>query len=283
MRGMRAATSRTVRLGISVTTEASLHKIEEYWTSTLGIEPGVLGRAGVTVVRHGPRLDTYRGAYLLLRPVGRGAALVISVPPGLFDYVRAVVQRATPAEVFAPPFLESLFGPAIERIMGTIWLAYADQSDLRGVETRGARLLAEQGRYTVPIGEARVVRAGGQVTVIAWSAMVAASLAAAETLAGEGIDCEVIDLRTLAPFDADTIVASVEKTGRAVVVHEAPRTAGLGAEIVATINDRALLSLEAPVMRVTGYDVPIPPAALEDCYAPTPARIAEAMRAVISF
>src|SRR5919199_1042200 len=102
-------------------------------------------------------------------------------------------------------------------------------------------------------------------------------------LLGEGIEAEVIDLRTLSPFDADAIVASVQKTGRAVVVHEAARTAGLGAEIVATINERALLSLEAPVARVTGYDVPIPPALLEDYYAPTPARVAEAVKSVISF
>jgi pyruvate dehydrogenase E1 component beta subunit len=121
------------------------------------------------------------------------------------------------------------------------------------------------------------------VTVVAWSAMVAVSLAAAEALAGEGIECEVIDLRTLAPFDAATVVGSVQKTGRAVVVHEAPRTAGLGAEIVATINDGALLSLEAPVARVTGYDVPIPPALLEDHYIPTPARVEAAIRQTVRF
>src|ERR671938_54451 len=145
------------------------------------------------------------------------------------------------------------------------------------------------GRFTcplvvrAPLGEARLAREGRDVTVVAWSYMVTVALAAAETLLGEGIEAEVIDLRTLSPFDADAIVASVQKTGRAVVVHEAARTAGLGAEIVATINERALLSLEAPVARVTGYDVPIPPALLEDYYAPTPARVAEAVRAVIRF
>lgn len=127
-----------------MTTEASLGKIEEYWTSTLGLEPGDLRRSGISVVRHGPRLDTYRGAYLLRRPVERGAALVISVPPGLVDYARAVVQRAAPDEVFTPRFLDSMFGPAIDRIMGAVWLAYADQSDLRPIETREARLLGER-------------------------------------------------------------------------------------------------------------------------------------------
>jgi pyruvate dehydrogenase E1 component beta subunit len=152
---------------------------------------------------------------------------------------------------------------------------------LRGY--RAGRAEVPGGRYTVPLGEARVAREGRDVTVVAWSYMVTVALAAAETLSGESIEAEVIDLRTLSPFDADAIVASVQKTGRAVVAHEAARTAGLGAEIVATINERALLSLEAPVARVTGYDVPIPPAQLEDYYAPTPARVAEAVRAVISF
>ncbi|MGH2390599.1 MAG: transketolase C-terminal domain-containing protein, partial [Chloroflexota bacterium] len=85
------------------------------------------------------------------------------------------------------------------------------------------------------------------------------------------------------PFDTEAIARSVRKTGRAVVVHEAPRTAGLGAEIVATINDQALLSLEAPVARVTGYDVPIPPALMEDRYMPSPDRVAAAVRATVRF
>lgn len=152
---------------------------------------------------------------------------------------------------------------------------------LRGY--RAGRAEVPEGRYTVPLGQAAVVREGAHVTIVAWSYMLAVALAAAEMLAAEGIEAEVLDLRTLSPFDAETIVQSVQKTGRAVVVHEAPRTAGLGAEIVATINERALLSLEAPVMRVTGYDVPIPPALLEDNYAPTPARIAAAARAAMSF
>jgi pyruvate dehydrogenase E1 component beta subunit len=152
---------------------------------------------------------------------------------------------------------------------------------LRGY--RAGRAEVPAGRYTVPLGAARVAREGRDVTVVAWSYMVTVALAAAQTLSGEGIEAEVIDLRTLAPYDAEAIVSSVQKTGRAVVVHEAVKTAGLGAEIVATINERALLSLEAPVARVTGYDVPIPPAQLEDYYAPTPARVAEAVRSVISF
>jgi len=152
---------------------------------------------------------------------------------------------------------------------------------LRGY--RAGRAEVPEGRYTVPLGAAAVVREGKDITLVAWSAMVAVALNVAETLSTEGVEAEVIDLRTLAPFDADTIVRSVEKTGRAVVVHEAARTAGMGAEIVATINERALLSLEAPVARVTGYDVPIPTALLEDHYPPTPARVLEAARATLNF
>ncbi|HXT34589.1 MAG TPA: alpha-ketoacid dehydrogenase subunit beta [Chloroflexota bacterium] len=148
---------------------------------------------------------------------------------------------------------------------------------------RAGRAEVPEGRYTVPIGPAAIVRPGKDVTIVAWSAMVQVALTAATTLAQEGIDCEVLDLRTLSPFDAEAIAESVRKTGRAVVVHEAPRTAGLGAEIVATINDLALLSLEAPVARVTGYDVPIPPAGLEDSYVPTPERVAAAVRETVRY
>jgi len=148
---------------------------------------------------------------------------------------------------------------------------------------RAGRAEVPDGRYTVPIGQAAVVRPGKDVTLVAWSAMVQVALAAATSLAEEGIDCEVLDLRTLSPLDAEAIAGSVRKTGRAVVVHEAPRTAGLGAEIVATINDLALLSLEAPVARVTGYDVPIPPAGLEDSYVPTPERVVAAVRETVRY
>ncbi len=142
---------------------------------------------------------------------------------------------------------------------------------------RAGRSEVPEGHYTVPLGKATIVREGTDITIITWSAMLAPALEAAETLADEGIEAEVIDLRTLSPFDAETIVRSVEKTGRAVVVHEAPRTAGVGAEIVATINERALFSLEAPVARVTGYDV-IAPVVLEDYALPSAGRIVQAVR-----
>lgn len=133
-------------------------------------------------------------------------------------------------------------------------------------------------RYTVPIGQAAVVKAGNDVTVIAYGAMVHTALAAAaEVEQAAQATVEIIDLRTLMPMDQETIITSVNKTGRAVVVHEAPRTGGVGAEIVAVINEHCLYSLYKPVERVTGPDTAFPVPKLEDIILPTPSRIARAI------
>jgi 2-oxoisovalerate dehydrogenase E1 component beta subunit len=133
------------------------------------------------------------------------------------------------------------------------------------------------------IGLAATVREGDAATVFTYGAMVARCLDAADELAGEGLQARVVDLRTLSPLDTETIARSVRETGRAVVVHEAPKTLGLGAEITARIVEEAFDFLEAPVLRVTGYDVPYPPAALEHHYLPSVGRIAEAIRAVVAY
>ena len=130
--------------------------------------------------------------------------------------------------------------------------------------------------YLVPIGKAKVVRPGQHVTVIAWGAMLYEALAAAQDVAKQGIEAEVIDLRTLWPLDIDTIVESVERTGRLVVVHEAPKTCGFGAELVSLVCERAFLHLEAPPVRVTGWDTPFP-YTLENEYLPLAHRIAPAL------
>jgi 2-oxoisovalerate dehydrogenase E1 component beta subunit len=139
------------------------------------------------------------------------------------------------------------------------------------------------GAYTLPIGEAAVARPGSDVTIISWGAMVRVCLDAAEVLAHRGVAAEVVDLRTLNPFDRPTVIASVVKTGRAVVVHEAPRTNGFGAEIVAQINEHALLQLEAPVQRVAGFDIVFPLAQNEKLYLPTRERIVKAVDKALSF
>ncbi|HMJ52414.1 MAG TPA: alpha-ketoacid dehydrogenase subunit beta, partial [Polyangiaceae bacterium] len=137
---------------------------------------------------------------------------------------------------------------------------------------RAAKGEVSEADYTVPLSKAAVVREGSQVTVIAWGAMLYEALEAANQAATQGIECEVIDLRTLWPLDIETVVASVKKTGRVVVVHEAPRTCGFGGEIIALINEKAFLHLEAPPMRVTGFDTPFP-YTLEMDYLPLAHRI----------
>jgi pyruvate dehydrogenase E1 component beta subunit len=135
----------------------------------------------------------------------------------------------------------------------------------------------------VPLGRARLAREGKDITLIAWGAMLHPTFKAAARVAEIGVEAEVIDLRTLSPLDTETVVNSVKKTGRAVVVHEAPRTGGLGAEISARINEEALLELEAPIERVTGFDTPIPLPRLEDYYLPDTDRIVAAVQRVMEF
>lgn len=123
-------------------------------------------------------------------------------------------------------------------------------------------------RYRIEFGKARIAREGSDVTLIAWSAASTLAEAAADRLAEAGINAEVVDLRSLVPLDVDTIAASVAKTGRVAIVHEAPLTAGFGAEIVATIQEECFYSLEAPIRRITSPDTPYPLAGIEDLYLP---------------
>ena len=141
----------------------------------------------------------------------------------------------------------------------------------------------QDGQTDVPLGLARIVRHGDDVTVIAYGAMVARSLQAAERLAADGTECTVLDLRSLVPLDLDTLAETVRSCGRAVVVHEAPLTLGVGAEVVARIVEDCFDYLEAPVLRVTGYDTPYPPATLESHYVPTAARILAAIDRVVGY
>ena len=135
--------------------------------------------------------------------------------------------------------------------------------------------------HVVPLGRARVAREGTDVTIVAWSAAVRVAENAAEQAATEGISCEVLDLRTLVPLDEDALRESVARTGRAVVVHEAPLTGGFGAEVVATIQQEAFWSLEAPVGRVAGYDTPYPIGPIEERYVPDEQRILVQVRATM--
>jgi 2-oxoisovalerate dehydrogenase E1 component beta subunit len=137
--------------------------------------------------------------------------------------------------------------------------------------------------YTVEIGKGKKRREGNDVTLITWGAMVPLVEKVANQVKERGIDCEVIDLRTLYPIDEGLIAESVQKTGRAVVIHEAPKTGGLGSDIVSIINDTSFLYLKAPIERVSGFDVPVPFSSLENHYLPTPERINRAIEKVINF
>ena len=136
------------------------------------------------------------------------------------------------------------------------------------------------GDHRVPIGEARTVRDGSDVSIFAYGAMVPPTMEAAATLEGEGISAEVVDLRSLVPLDEPAVLASATRTGRAVVVHEAARFCGFGAELSSVLTEKAFFSLKAPVARVTGYDTPFP-YALENLYLPNAERIVYAARNAI--
>jgi 2-oxoisovalerate dehydrogenase E1 component beta subunit len=134
------------------------------------------------------------------------------------------------------------------------------------------------GHYRVPLGEATIVRAGDALTIVAYGTMVHVALAAAEETK---VDAEVLDLRTLLPLDVDAIVRSVKKTGRCLIVHEATRTSGYGAELTALVQERCFYALEAPIVRVTGWDTPYPHA-FEWDYFPGPDRVADGIRRVMA-
>jgi len=136
--------------------------------------------------------------------------------------------------------------------------------------------------YTVPIGKANVARDGNDVVIFAYGAMLHVALEAADLAAAKGINVEVVDVRTLIPFDIETIMSSVKKTGRVIILHEECKTCGFGAEIAAQIGERGILNLKAPIIRVAGFDVPFP-YALEEDYMPNASRVLNAIERVYNF
>lgn len=134
----------------------------------------------------------------------------------------------------------------------------------------------------LPLDKCFILREGSDVTLVTWGAMVKETMEAAEILAKQGVEAEVIDVATIKPLDMDTILQSVEKTGRCAIIHEAPRTGGVGAEIAAQIGERALLSLLAPVQRITGYDTVMPFYKLEKYYMPTTERVLKGIQQVLA-
>lgn len=189
----------------------------------------------------------------------------------------------SPEALFAHmPGLRVVMPSSPARAYGLLLAAIRDPDPVIFLEpTRLYRLFrqpVEDDGEALPLDTCFTLRDGSDVTLVSWGAALQEVQAAADRLAEDGVMAEVIDVATLKPLDADTILASVAKTGRCMIVHEAPRTAGLGAEIAATIAERGLYSLLAPVQRVTGYDVVMPLFRLENQYLPSVERIVDAVR-----
>jgi pyruvate dehydrogenase E1 component beta subunit len=185
------------------------------------------------------------------------------------------------------PGLRVVIPSSPERAYGLLLASIRDPDPVVFLEPtriyRAAKGQVDDDGTAMPLDVAFILREGQDVTLISWGAMVKDTLMAADKLAGDGIRAEVIDLATLKPYDEDTVLASVQKTGRCVIVHEAARTGGFGAEIAAFIAERGLTSLLAPVVRVTGYDTIMPLPRLEQYYIPSVSRITAAARRVCQF
>jgi pyruvate dehydrogenase E1 component beta subunit len=230
----------------------------------------------------GPQLGRYRarsrGRYhcqvTIRAPFGGG----IGSPEFHSDAVEAQFVQSPGIKIVMPSNPYDAKGLLLESIRDPDPVLFCEPDRLY----RLGRMEVPDGDYTIPLGQAAVVREGDDVTLVAWSAAVELCLRAADQLSAEGISATVVDLRTVVPFDAETVVGAVAKTGRCVVVHEAPLSAGFGAEVVATLAKEAFYDLDAPIERVTSYDVPYPSANLEQWYLPSLARVMAAVRRATS-
>ncbi len=232
------------------------------------------------LVNHASRLRT--------RTRGRlSVPMVLRAPFG--GGIRAPEHHSESTEaMFAHiPGLRVVIPSSASRAYGLLLAAIRDPDPVVFLEPkriyRAVRQEVTDDGKALPLDVCYVLREGSDVSLITWGAMVRETLAAARTLAEEGVSAEVVDVATLKPLDAATILTSVGKTGRCVIVHEAARTAGFGAEIAAQIAEKGLLSLLAPVQRVTGYDTVMPLFRNEQRYLPGEARILSAVRAVLEF
>src|SRR6184192_1343100 len=224
----------------------------------------------------GPQLAKYRqrsrGRYhcqvTIRAPFGGG----IGSPEFHSDAVEAQFVQSPGIKIVMPSNAYDAKGLLVEAIRDPDPVLYCEPDRIY----RLGRMEVPDGAYTIPFGKAAVVRQGDDITLVAWSAAVELCLMAAERLANEGISATVVDLRTLVPLDVETIVTAVAKTGRCVVVHEAPMTAGFGAEIAATLAGEAFYDLDAPIARVTAYDVPYPASPFEGWYLPSVERVVAA-------
>ncbi len=213
--------------------------------------------------------------------------MVLRVPHGGGIHAPEHHSESTEAMLAHIPGLRVVIPSSPRRAYGLLLASIQDPDPVVFLEPvriyRAGREQVEDNSEPLPLDRAFILEEGSDVTLISWGAAVKETLAAAQALGDEGISCEVIDLATLKPYDDEAVLSSVGKTGRCVIVHEAARTAGFGAEIAALLAERGLLKLAAPVMRVTGYDTVMPLPRLEEHYLPSTARIASAVRAVCQY
>ncbi len=222
------------------------------------------------------------------RTQGRlGCPMVLRTPCGAGIRAPEHHSESTEAMLAHIPGLRVVVPSSPERAYGLLLAAIRDPDPVVFLEPtrlyRTAKGQVEDNGEASPLDVAFILREGRDVTLISWGAMLKETLAAADELAADGIGAEVVDLATLKPYDEETVLASVAKTGRCIIVHEAARTGGFGAEVSALIAERGLTSLLAPIARVTGYDTVIPLPRLEQHYMPSVGRIVAAARRICQF
>jgi pyruvate dehydrogenase E1 component beta subunit len=213
--------------------------------------------------------------------------MVLRAPLGAGIHAPEHHCESTEAMFAHIPGLRVVIPSSPQRAYGLLLAAIRDPDPVIFLEPtriyRAVKQEVEDDGVAMPLDDCFVLREGGDLTLVTWGAMVKETLAAADRLRAERISAEVIDVATLKPLDFETILGSVEKTGRCVIVHEAAMTGGFGAEIAARLAERGLLSLQAPVERVTGYDTIMPLFRNEHHYMPSEARILAAARRVLAF
>ncbi len=232
-----------------------------------------------------PAIDQIFSHAARIRSRSRGrftCPLVVRTPYGAGIKAPELHSESTEALFCHMPGIKVVIPSTPYHAKGLLISAIRDPDPVIFLEpTRAYRLFREdvpEGDYAVPLGKARMVQEGREITVIAWGSMLHRTLEAVE-----GFDCDVIDMMTLSPFDEEAVLSSVKKTGRVVIVHEAAKSCGFGAELSATIAEEAILHLKAPILRVTGFDVVIPLPKLEDYYIPTVTRIRRSLAEVMKY
>lgn len=232
-----------------------------------------------------PALDQIFSHASRIRSRSRGrftCPLVVRAPYGAGIKAPELHSESTEALFCHMPGIKVVVPSSPYNAKGLLLSSIRDPDPVIFLEsTRLYRSIKEEvpeGEYSIPLGKARIVQEGKDVTLITWGSMLQRALKAAE-----GIDADIIDLMTLSPFDEEAIFKSVKKTGRVVIIHEASKTCGFGAELSATIAEDAMLYLKAPIIRITGFDAVIPFSKLEDYYMPSAERIKKGIQEVMKY